>query len=184
MAVFLLFVVRPAFSADDKAVSVSGKDVSASVPNKQQAPDASAAKAKGLKDATVDELAERITMTLDRRKEVMQFVQGLKKETDPSGASYYTLNGTRLEKMSKDSLVALYGRIQQESTRINTERINKQLESIRRAQQATSSIANQASRTQAAAQQPRLPPSVPATQYNQPVQPKVPTPPPAPRKIT
>ena len=91
----------------------------------------------------------------------MHYVPGFKKEKDPEGKRYYTYNGVRLEKLDKEKLITLYGRIRQERTRLNAERIGRQLESIRQAQQATNMV-NQAARIQTPPPQPpKAPPTPP-----------------------
>jgi hypothetical protein len=128
-------------------------------------------KPKNPKDMTPQELADGIAKVLDRTEEVMDYIPGLKQEKDPAGNGFYTYNGTKLEKLEKGMLTALYTRVRQERTRLNAERITKQLETIRNVQQATN-IANQASRVPAvparppqtpSAQPPRTPPAPPQT---------------------
>jgi hypothetical protein len=126
------------------------------------------------KDMTVQELADGITKVLDRSDDVMDYVPGFKQEKDPEGKEYYTYKGTRLEKLEKEKLIAIYNRVRQERTRLNTERINRQLDTIRQAQQATN-IANQASRIPTVTTPPPAPP--PAQPPRTP-----PLPPPTPRR--
>ncbi len=128
----LVVAVAFAASAKDKAVSPADKGSEANV-------------VKRAKDMTVQELADRITKVLEHSDEVMGCVPGFKREKDPDGKEYYTYKGTRLEKVDKEKLTALYNRVLQERTRINTERINKQLDTMRQTQQAAN-IASQAAR--------------------------------------
>jgi hypothetical protein len=145
-----------AAASKDKAVSPADKGSEASV----------AKRAKGM---TVQELIDGITKVLDKTDEVMNCVPGFKQEKDPDGKEYYTYKGVRLEKIDKEKLTALYNRVRQERTRLNTERINRQLETIQRAQQAAN-IANQAGRIPTVTQPPPQPPKAP------------PSPPPVPRR--
>ena len=159
----LCFAVSLVFAALN-GPSEKGKIVSGD--QKAQTPAATdeRPKPKSPKEMTPQELADGIAKVLDRTEEVMDYVPGLKKEKDPAGNGFYTYNGTKLEKLEKGMLVALYTRVRQESTRLNTERITRQMETIRQAQQAVA-IANQASRiprtTTPPAQPPRTPPQPP-----------------------
>ena len=130
--------------------------------NKESSP--ASQKAKMAKDMTAQELADGITKALNRSNDVMNYIPGFKKEKDPEGKDYYTYKGVALEKMDKEALAALYGRVHQERTRLNTERINRQLATIQQAQQAAN-IANQASRIPKVhvptAQPPKAPPAPP-----------------------
>ena len=135
---------------------------------------------KQKKEFTKAELLEHIKGTLDYTKEVLNFVPGLKMVTDAASKTGYTYNGMKLEDMDKERLEKLSVRINNEVTRIRTERLNKQLEAIRQAEQA-SRQARQAVNTNT--YQPPRPPT-----YTQPPPappaaaqpPKIPTPPPAP----
>ncbi len=151
------------------AAAAKDKVVSPAVNEKENPAGQIASKAKTAKDMTVQELTDGITKVLDRSGDVMDYVPGFKKATDPDGKGYYTYNGTRLEKLDKEKLAAIYNRVRQERTRLNTERINRQLETIRQAQQAAN-IANQAARIPTVTQPPPQPPKAP------------PSPPPAPRR--
>jgi hypothetical protein len=111
---------------------------------------------------TVQELVDGITKILDRSHDVMNYVPGFKQVKDPEGKEYYTYNGTRLEKVDKEKLASLYRRVRQERTRLNTERINRQLDTIQQAQQAAN-IANQASRIPTITHPPAQPPKAPPT---------------------
>lgn len=158
-----------AASSKDKAISSANKESEANVAKQNtQTPDPKEkpVKAKLTKDMTAQELVDGITKVLDRSADVMDYVPGFKQEKGPEGKEYYTYNGTKLEKLDKEKLAAIYNRVRQERTRLNTERINRQLETIRQAQQAAN-VANQASRiptvTQPPAQPPRIPPAPPPT---------------------
>lgn len=130
---------------------------------------------------TKEELLVHIKERLRVTEEIADFIPGLKKEKDPAGALYYTYNGIRIDDLDRDTLDKLFGRIQTESVRINTERINKQLESIRQAQQAQQA-AQQAARIPAVVQVPPQPPKIPQAPPTQAQIPKVPQLPPQPPK--
>lgn len=131
------------------------------------------------KDLSNAVVAKLITGTLDHEVKVVNFIPGLKKEKDEAGKNFYTLQGVRLENLNRKELDALFNKIQNEATRIRTERLNAQLESIRQAEQANRA-AQQASRistvTAPPPQPPKAPPIPPAAQQI----PKAPPPPPTP----
>jgi hypothetical protein len=126
---------------------------------------------------TAGELAGEIAKTLDGNDEAMDYIQGLKREKGPDGGNLYTYNGIGLDKMEKEKLVALLNRIHQERTRLNTERLQKQMESIRQAQQATNAASRAAAGSVRAVRPPVQPPQ-PAPSVQQP-----PRPPPQPPRL-
>lgn len=133
---------------------------------------------KAAKDMTVEELAERLSKLLDLRPEVMDFVPGFGKGTDPDGKRFYTYNGARIDSLEKGKLMILFNGVTQELARLNTERTAKQLESIQRGHQ-TAMTASQASRITPVVAPPQPPPSQPRAVEP----PKVPqTPPQIPRR--
>ncbi len=164
------------------AAPAKDKVVSPTVKEKEKPTGQIASKAKKTKDMTVQELADSIAEVLDDSDEVMSYVPGFKQEKGPDGKEYYTYKGVKLEKVEKEKLAAMYSRVRRERTRLNTERINRQLETIRQAQQAAN-IANQASRAAAVTMPPAQPPRPPAMppQTVQPPRPP-PTPPPTQRR--
>jgi len=169
-------IEQPKAAAPEKSGAAGAKKEAAppAVPKKAAAP-----AEKSYKDMTVDELAARISATIDRFAEVMDYIPGLKAEMDPEGTAYYTLDRTRLDKLGKERLVALYRRVNQERTRISTERITRQLEMIRQANQAVD-IARQAGSRALPPAPPPVPPSAPPQAAQPPRTP--PQPPPQPRR--
>ncbi|MFA5144182.1 MAG: hypothetical protein WC522_08500 [Candidatus Omnitrophota bacterium] len=107
-------------------------------------------------ELTKEELLGRIKKNLDRAGEIINFVQGLKKETDAAGNVIYTYNGKRLEDLDAEALAKLFSRVGTEAVRIRTEKLNKQLENIRRAEQ----ISRQAAAVNVPPAPPALPPAV------------------------
>lgn len=105
---------------------------------------------KSIDKMTREEIAERIAKVLDRREEVISFVQDLKKEKDPEGNVFYTFRGVKISDLERGLLEKVYIRVRNEAVRINTERVNKQIESINRANQLSRML-----------KQPPLVPSVP-----------------------
>ena len=140
---------------------------------------------EGKRQLTKEELAKHIKDLLDNRDDVLSAVREIKKETDPDGKVSYLYGGAKLEDMNRDDLQKLLNKINGEMGRINSERLQKQLEVIRQADQASRS-AQQGSRQ---VNIPRLPPQPPAV-YMPPMlppappnviqPPKTPTPPPTP----
>jgi len=163
-------------SSSDKGKTVADSQKAQTLASADERP-----KPKELKDMTVQELADAITKILDQTEEAMGYVPGFKKEKDPAGNEFYTYNGSRLEGLEKGKLVSLYYRVQQERARLNTERINRQLDSIRRAQQATA-IANQASRITTVTTPPAQPPRTPQTPPRTVETPRTPPAPPPPTR--
>lgn len=131
---------------------------------------------------TKDEIAKHVKEMLDHEEEVINLIPGLKKSMTEKGESFYTYEGTRLEDLDKGTLDKIFSRMNQEVTRIRTERLNKQLESIRHAQQITSAAAGAAKIPTPPPQPPRIysGPSVPSTPPSVAQPPRTPVLPPAP----
>lgn len=117
-------------------------------------------KAAAKKELTKQELVAHLKMMLEHEDEVLSFIPELKKEKDAKGNISYLYKGKKIEDIDEKSLRGLYSRTQNELTRIRTERLNKQLESIRRADQAARA-AQQASRIPRVVTPPQQPPSPP-----------------------
>lgn len=131
--------------------------------------DKKAPAAKEKKEFTKEELLERINGTLEYNDEVVNFIKGLRKEADPQGKVFYSLEGVRLENLDKDQLTKVLRQVQSQVARINAERIAKQLESIQQTQRAIAA-------TQAAGRISNIstPPSVPKPPQVPPVPTQVP----------
>ena len=124
--------------AAEKVKPAGEVNAQAKGPQAAGAPVAEADKSKRTrKDLTKEELIQYIKDRLDREEGVLNFVPELKKETDAAGNMYYAYQGTRLENLDKEKLDKLFLRVQNELVRIRTERLNRQLESIRRIQRLT-----------------------------------------------
>jgi len=169
VAVFAaLLAVSPAFSAE-KNVSEAAKPV-------VEPP-------RSVDKMTKAEIADRITKVLDRRKEVLNFVQGLSKEKDAEGNEFYTFQGIRIAGLERAVMEKLYIRVRQEAVRINTERLTKQIESINRANQLSRAAQQlpQVPGVPRVITAPPRPPALPPVVQQTPQIPKsVPAPPPAP----
>lgn len=136
--------------------------------------------AKPKKELTKGDFIEHIKGRLDRTKEIMNFIPGLKRETDTAGKASYAYQGKKLEDIDKEELKKLYFRVNEEGVRLQTERLTKQLENIRRANELTRQI-QQVNKIPTAPQQPPavyIPPQPPAppAAVQQPPKPPTPTP--------
>jgi len=132
---------------------------------------------------TKEEMIARMKKTLDHEEGVLSFIPGLKKSTTEKGESFYTYEGLKLEDLDKEKLGKIFTRVNQEATRIRTDRLNRQLENIRRAQQLTAAAAGGPARVPAVPPQPPriyTAPSIPPAPPSVSQPPKTPAPPPAP----
>lgn len=136
------------------------------------------------KTYTKEEMIAHIKETLDHEEEILNFIPGLKKATTEKGESLYTFEGAKLEELNNEKFDKLFSRVNQEATRIRTDRLNRQLETIRRAQQITSAAGGPARVPAPPPQPPRVysAPNIPHTPPSVPQPPRVPAPPPAPRR--
>ena len=83
------------------------------------------------------------TCALPIYDEALNFIPELKKEEDEEGRPFYTYTPEsgvtkRLEELDKAMLIKLFNRVSTEMNRLNNERLMKQLEQTRQAQQAGS----------------------------------------------
>ena len=162
------------YAADDKGSVKDQTKKPVAIPAKEEK-----------KQLTKDDLSKHIKEVLDNRDDVLGFIRGIKKETDADGKTFYLYNGVKLEDIDKEQLQKLLNRINGEIGRINNERLTKQLETIRQADQAAR-VAQQASRQVNIPNPPPQPPVVyvppqpPPMPPNVTQPPRTPTPPPAP----
>jgi hypothetical protein len=113
-------------------------------------------------ELTKPEMIERIQKNLDSFNEIVGLVPGLKKETDAKGKVSYTYQGSKLEDLSKEQLAKVYSRVNNEAVRLRTDRLNKQLATIRRAEQITKQT-RQSNPVYKAPTKPYQPPKIPKT---------------------
>lgn len=92
---------------------------------------------KKRKDMTKTELAADIKKNLEQEDSIMNMVPGLEKKADPDGKEYYSYQGTRLEDLDKDTLDKIFGRVRNEALRLRTDKLNRQIETVRRASAVT-----------------------------------------------
>ncbi|MBN1527083.1 MAG: hypothetical protein JW919_05845 [Candidatus Omnitrophica bacterium] len=107
---------------------------------------------------TKGELIEDIMETLDSEDEVLDYVPELKKTRDPSGKEFYTYGSAPLEDLEKGLLEKIWARVHQTATKIRTERIQDQLETIRQIENLRRATTPP---PQPPPQPPRVPPSPP-----------------------
>jgi hypothetical protein len=134
-------------------------------------------------------IIEHIINELNTLDEILGLVPGLKQIKGGDGKVSYTYQGIRLEDLKDKELQSLYSKINGEASKIRTDRLNKQLESIRQAQQAIMN-AQQTARTintfrpppqppvQTQLQPPPTPPQPPVVQPQPPQPQRQPQPPP------
>jgi len=123
---------------------------------------------------TREEMIADIKEILDDEEEILNLIPGLKKTTTEKGESFYTYEGLKPEELDKEKLGKIFYRVRQEATRIRTNRLNEQLENIRRNQRLTAPAGGGVSRV------PALPTQPPRILQPPPAQPQIPKPPPAP----
>ena len=85
------------------------------------------------KDMTKGELAADIADNLEEDDSILNLVPGLEKKSDPEGREYYTYQGVKLEDLDIDTLDNIFGRVRNESLRLRTDRLNRQIDTVRRA---------------------------------------------------
>ncbi|MGB2705720.1 MAG: hypothetical protein WBC74_02550 [Candidatus Omnitrophota bacterium] len=124
-------------------------------------------------EITKDEICERIKHMLEISPEAADFIPKLKIATDKEGnitEIKYNIDGIfkDIKELDKETLIKIHNRINIERTRIQTERIQRQMEAIRASQNVQ--------------RPPRVytPPAVPKPHTPPPQPPKVPSPPPTP----
>ena len=129
-----------------------------------------------LEELSKEEITERIRHMLEVTPEAVGFIQRLKVASDENGnvkSIEYETGGVykNIDTLDKKTLIKIHNRINNERTRIQTERIQRQLQAARAGQ----NIPKQ--------HQVHIPPSIPKPPAPPPAPPKVPTPPPAPPQI-
>jgi len=151
---------------------------------RKEAADQPAAPKAELKDKEVtrEEMLAELKEDLVDNDEVFDAVPELKADAGQDGGVLYTYAGTALDKLSKEELNKLYGRVRQALVKIRTDRIQQQLEIVK--QVSTTNVARGGaavpSRPPELPQIPRMtpvpstPPSVPSVPRTPPSPPQVP----------
>lgn len=132
------------------------------------------------KTYTKEEMIVDVKETLDDEEELLNFIPGLKKATTEKGESLYTYEGMKLEELDQEKLRKIFTRVRQEATRIRTDRLSRQLETIRRTQQLTAVAAGGAPKMPVAPPAPPRILSAPNVPSAPASVPRPPSPPPAP----
>jgi hypothetical protein len=109
------------------------------------------------KEATKEEMLAELKEDLAYNDEVFDAVPELKAGTGQNGNVVYTYNNTVLDGLSKEDLAKLYSRVRQALVKIRTERIQRQLETIRQAERLPKTVNS----PQSPPRVPAAPPSVP-----------------------
>ena len=156
-----------------QAVSEEEPKAAASVQKAAPAPKAEAPKAEGLKapvekkEMTRDEMLADLKESLSEDDEIFDVVPELKAVKEKDGKVYYTFKGMKLEELSKEDLDKLLVRVHQTVVRMRTDRIQRQLETVRRTQNlqglsATPQAPPKVQQPPRAPSQPASPPRLPA----------------------
>ncbi|MCX5666546.1 MAG: hypothetical protein NT036_05895 [Candidatus Omnitrophica bacterium] len=115
------------------------------------------------KELTKEEKLAEFKEDLAVNEEVFDMVPGLKAEKDPDGKALYTFNGMKLEDLSKEDLDGIFSKAGQVMVRLRTERIQRQLDTVNRAQALQRpAAAPQLPRIPAQAQSTRIPSAPPS----------------------
>ena len=149
------FLISSGFCADDKPVQPK--------PAEHEKPAELKKAAEPEKPLTRADKLKSIQGNLENLPEILSFVPGIKKEADAAGKATYTYQGKKIEDLDDEQLGKLYARVGNEGVRLRTERLNRQLDTIRRAEQV-----NRQNR------QLMLPPRVPTPPYQPPKIPQIP----------
>ncbi|MDO8525584.1 MAG: hypothetical protein Q7S07_03760 [Candidatus Omnitrophota bacterium] len=119
----MIFLASSGICADTKSPEAKAPEPSKPDRSSSAAPD---------KELTKREMVDRINSNLDSFPEILNFVPGLKKETGPAGKITYTYHGKNIGALEAEQLSGIYSRVNNESVRLRTDRINRQLDNIRR----------------------------------------------------
>ena len=92
-----------------------------------------------VEDLSPDEIRDRIKSMVESSPEALDYIPELKasfNEDETVNAMSYKKDGisVNMEELDKETLIKVYSRVNRERTRLNAERIQRQLESIRAAQ--------------------------------------------------
>jgi|GEM_PF-2649181 len=190
LIIAFVFLSQSSFAEENVGFMQKIKNWGKNVLIKKEAPVVEKAKAKEpapqpKKEHTRQEMIAGVKETLGENEEILNLLPGMKMEKTDKGEASYIYNGIKLEDLENDKLKQIFMKVRRETLRIRTERINNQMETIRRSQQITSGIpqstVSRVPPTQVAVPQvytlPRVP-TVPSS--NVPQTPKVPSLPPAP----
>lgn len=131
---------------------------------------------KSVGDMTQEELLSAMKKTLDSNKDILNNIPEIKKERAPDGKEYYTYKGMSIDALDKDTLRKVIVRVRNENIRLRTERINRQLDNIKKSGPVGGGAHMGIPPTV------KLPPQTPRVIVTPPMPPKVPKVPPTPPK--
>jgi hypothetical protein len=97
---------------------------------------------KSFKDMSVSELASYVKETVNSERGIGAMIPGFASADDKSGTAVYTYNGIAIDKLDKETLEKLCGRIGNQLTVTRTERLTRQLDNIRRIDAASRAARN------------------------------------------
>lgn len=161
--IIVLLLAVPAvdgFGEDEKqGVSTPAPQTAA---KKTEAPKAHVPK----KDMTREEMALELREELGSYEELFDLFPDIKSKKGDNGNVYFTFKGIKIEDMTKEDIDNLLTKVRQALTKIKTDRIERQLEIVRRVERLN--------RAAVPLQSPRVPAAPPST----PSAPAAPPPPP------
>lgn len=178
MVLSLVVLAGYGFGEDEKqGVSQKVKNAPQAATNKAEAPKARVPK----KDMTREEMILELKEDLKHDEELFDLFPDMKSKKGDDGNVYFTFKGVKIEDMPKEDIDNLLTKVRQALTKIRTDRIERQLEIVRRVERIN--------RTAAPLQSPRIPaapPSAPRAVSAPPSPPSAPRspsiPPPPPRR--
>jgi hypothetical protein len=135
--------------------------------------------ARTVKDMSRGDMVSAVKGTLDSFDDILGLVPGLKAVKTEKGETSYTYEGVKIEDLEDAKLKGLFSMVRQHATRINAERINRQLMIADRARGLAAAGTKVPTPPPTIQTQPAVaPPPTPVGP------PKVPKPPPAPPRVT
>ncbi len=128
-----------------------------------------------VKEMTKEEMLAELKEDLADNDEVFDAVPELKASAGKNGKAIYTYKGTVLDELSKEDLANLYVRLRQTLTKIRTDRIQRQLETVKRVERLQRiATPPQPPRIPVQVQPPRIPAAAPSAPKAPPSPPSVP----------
>lgn len=175
MVLLLAVFAGDGFGEDEKqGVSQKVKNAPQAAANKAEAPKARVSK----KDMTREEMVLELKEELKYNEELFDLFPDMKSKKGDDGNVYFTFKGVKIEDMPKEDIDNLLTKVRQALTKIKTDRIERQLEIVRRVERLN--------RAAAPLQSPRAPaappsaPSVPSAPPSSQSAPRAASPPPSP----
>lgn len=129
--------IPQAAEAAGKSDIMKGAIIDKGVPVSQEIPvgkEDEAVARKARKDMTTEELIADIKDSVEGEEEILNFIPSLKRSKGADGKNVYMFNEVKIEDLKREDLEKLSINVGQVSTRLHTERIQNQLETIRQVQ--------------------------------------------------